>query len=233
MSHRTALGLVLTWHDVARFADWPSEQVLERYVANRDEAAFRELLRRHAPHVWAVCRRELASIDLAEDAFQNTFLSLIRKGHQIRQLGALAGWLDRTARRAAGEIRRQSARRTKLEESAPVRADATPDESGQRFEAIRAAVADLPDRYRLPITYRYLAGLTAAEVAAVLGVPEETGRTQVKRGLELLRTRLAARAMAVGLGVTTIEAALKADSVPASAWSAAVAAAVRTGTVRR
>jgi RNA polymerase sigma factor (sigma-70 family) len=236
MSHRTALGLVLTWHDAARFADWPSEKVLEQYVASRDEAAFRELLRRHAPHVWAVCRRELRSPDLVEDAFQTTFVALVRKAHQVRQPGSLAGWLDRTARRAAGEIRRKAARQSQVEAAMPAPTESRTDDG--RAETVRAAVAGLPEKYRLPIVYRYLSGLSAADVARVMGLPEETSRTRLKRGVELLRQKLGGKGLGIGVatagGTVSMETALTAaaESVPQTVL-AATAEAVRALPVKR
>jgi RNA polymerase sigma factor (sigma-70 family) len=221
MHPRSAAGLIRDWNAVTRFADRPSEWVLALFLADRDEAAFRELLRRHGPHVWAVCRRLLPGPGDADDAFQETFLALVRNGRQVRTPGALAGWLDRTARRAAGAIRRKQARRAEVEEAAPVREGGTMDgPDPDRAEAVRAAVAELPEKYRLPVTYRYLAGLTPQEVAAALGLPERTGRTRLQRGVAMLRERLAGKGLAVGAGIgtgtVTLESALTAaaEAVP-------------------
>src|SRR5262249_32759209 len=162
-----------------------------KYALARDEAAFREVLRRHAGHVWAVCRRELSRTDLAEDAFQATFVALVKQAHQIRADGSLSGWLDTAAERAAIASRKQESGRAAVEAAAPVKVGGEAvTQPREVSEAVRAAVADLPDRYRLPITYRYLVGMPPAEVARALGVPEDTGKTRLKRGLQLLRDKL-------------------------------------------
>ena len=68
-------------------------QLLERFVAERDEAAFEVLVWRHGPLVYNVCRRVLGHADDVEDAFQATFLALVRKAAAIRNRAALGGWL--------------------------------------------------------------------------------------------------------------------------------------------
>ena len=67
-------------------------QLLERFVARRDEAAFAALLRRHGPMVLGVCRRVLGHAHDAEDAFQATFLVLVRKAGALRQPQQLGPW---------------------------------------------------------------------------------------------------------------------------------------------
>src|SRR5437764_10302257 len=76
-------------------------QLLERYAAGRDEAAFELLLWRHGPMVWAVCRRLLCREADAEDAFQATFLALVRRAGSVTRREAVGAWLYRVAYRAA------------------------------------------------------------------------------------------------------------------------------------
>src|SRR5262249_48531537 len=86
-------------------------QLLERFLGQRDETAFEAILQRHGPMVLGVCRRVLRNCDDADDAFQATFLSLIRKAATIRHGNSLAGWLHRAAFRAALEARTVRRRR--------------------------------------------------------------------------------------------------------------------------
>src|SRR5438128_9336569 len=68
-------------------------ELLNRFLQQRDETAFETLVRRHGPMVLGVCRRVLQHADDAEDAFQATFLVLVRKASTLRSPGTLANWL--------------------------------------------------------------------------------------------------------------------------------------------
>jgi RNA polymerase sigma-70 factor (ECF subfamily) len=82
-------------------ADSTDHQLLNRFLDFREEDAFAALVRRHGSMVMGVCLRLLNHRQDAEDAFQATFLMLVRKGNTIRQGDALAGWLYRVAFRIA------------------------------------------------------------------------------------------------------------------------------------
>ena len=79
----------------------PDAELLARWVAHRDEAAFELLVRRHAPAVIATCRRLLADPNDADDAFQAVFLVLARKAASVARGEVLGAWLHRVACRAA------------------------------------------------------------------------------------------------------------------------------------
>ena len=83
-------------------------QLLERYVTQHDEAAFEVLLHRHGAMVWRVCRQVLHGCHAAEDAFQATFLILVRKAEGIRNSELLGNWLYGVAYRVAQQARKNA-----------------------------------------------------------------------------------------------------------------------------
>src|SRR5262245_22494855 len=91
------------------------EQLLQRCLAGRDEAALEALVRRHGPMVFAVCRRVLANLHDAEDAFQATFLVFVRKVSSIRPPSKVGNWLYGVAYRAALKAKTAAARRGERE----------------------------------------------------------------------------------------------------------------------
>src|ERR1700757_4602999 len=104
----------------------PSDgQLLERFVRSREEAAFAVLLHRHGPMVWGVCRRLLTSHHDAEDAFQATFLILVRKAATVLPRERVDKWLYgvayMTAHRGkvtAAKTRRREKQLAKMPETA-------------------------------------------------------------------------------------------------------------------
>jgi DNA-directed RNA polymerase specialized sigma24 family protein len=94
--------------DAGRSDGASDAELLERYVRQRDEAAFELLLWRHGALVYNVCRRMLSSEQDAEDAFQATFLAFVRKAGSIGRRASVASWLYKVAYRAALEARERA-----------------------------------------------------------------------------------------------------------------------------
>src|SRR5476651_2488000 len=90
-------------------------QLLEDYIGHRDEAALAALVRRHGPMVWGVCRRVLSNYHDAEDAFQATFLVLVRRAASIASPELLANWLYGVAHQTAIKARATVVKRTMRE----------------------------------------------------------------------------------------------------------------------
>src|ERR1700688_360934 len=90
-------------------------QLLEDYISRRDEEALAALVRRHGPMVWGVCRRVLRNHHDAEDAFQATFLVLVRKAASIASRELLANWLYGVAHQTALKARATATKRLATE----------------------------------------------------------------------------------------------------------------------
>jgi RNA polymerase sigma factor (sigma-70 family) len=171
-------------------------QLLNRFRRGGDEAAFAALLRRHGPMVLGVCRRVLHNVHDAEDAFQATFLVLVRKAASIAPGGTVGGWLHGVAYRTALKARSARAKRTAKERRAgqmrprETTAD-VPWQDGQSL--LDGALDRLPEKYRTPIILCDLEGKTRKEAARQLGCPEGTLSARLSRGRGLLIRRLARR----------------------------------------
>lgn len=173
-------------------------QLLGRFVSSRDAAAFELLIRRHGPLVWGICRRILGNAHDAEDAFQAVFLILVRRASSLNLTRTLAAWLHGVACRVAVRARDASFRRQQRERKS-VRTEAVHENTAETHD-LRSVLDEeldrLPDNFRTPLVLCYLEGLTQEEAARQLGWPLGTLKCRVKRGRELLRTRLARRGLA-------------------------------------
>jgi RNA polymerase sigma factor (sigma-70 family) len=202
---------------LARAADAPDRQLLDRFLAGRDEAAFAELVRRHGRVVWGTCHRRLANPHDAEDAFQATFLVLLRRAARLAPDTPLGPWLHRVAALTARNVLRGNRRRAAV--SGPLTHDVPAPAAADRVD-LDAVLLALPERYRAPVVLCHLEGLSRREAAARLGCPEGTLSSLLSRALARLRARLgdAAPALLAAAGVAAVPAGLS-------------AAAVRTGVI--
>ena len=174
-----------------RGEDSTDQELLWRFLAERDAAAFETLLRRHGPMVLDVCRGVLRNEADAEDAFQATFLVLARKADSIRKAASLASFLYGVAYRTALKARDDSARRQRHEAWARQRSTTTdPDELSWREvrQAVHEELDRLPERHRAALVLCYLEGKTQDEAAAQLGWAKGTlkGRLEKRPSVWLL-----------------------------------------------
>jgi RNA polymerase sigma factor (sigma-70 family) len=194
-------------------ADLPDEALLERFARLGDEAAFATLLRRHGPMVLGICRRVLRNSADSEDAFQATFLVLVRKAKCLGKGDRIGPWLSGVAYRTAVHARTDRDRRHAHERRAEARAsEPAPevDEAGMRA-ALDREIQALPEKYRVPVVLCYLQGMTYEDAARQLGVPLGTVATRLARARERLRSRLAARGLCP---CATVLASVLADNAP-------------------
>jgi RNA polymerase sigma factor (sigma-70 family) len=179
-------------------------QMLDHFVRDGDHGAFRGLVSRHGPAVLQVCRGVLHDPHEAEDAFQATFLVLVRKAPLIKDPESLGGWLRGVAYRTAIRARCRAARRRALERTRAEmgRIEDFPDEIAPELrQMIREELERLPDTYRQAVVLCYLEGLTHQEAARKLGWPLGTVKIRLVRGRRLLRERLDRRGVGLGAGL--------------------------------
>jgi RNA polymerase sigma factor (sigma-70 family) len=214
-------------------------QLLERYLTGRDEAAFEALVDRHGPMVLGLCRRMLQDPRDIEDAFQATFLILVRKASAIRDRHLLSSWLYGVAFRVASRARSGTLRR-RGREIALANLEPACAARGADFLEL-APVLDqelnrLPVRYRAPLVLCYLRGQTHEQAAEALSCPVGTVRSRLARGRELLRRRLTTRGYAPSAALLgadhPLPAQLLSEAVPRLLVSATVESAFAFGTVR-
>jgi RNA polymerase sigma factor (sigma-70 family) len=202
-------------------------ELWERYVQRRDEAAFEALLRRHGPMVLGVCRRVLRHEQDAEDAFQATFLVLVRRAASVRSR-TLANWLHGVACRTAVEARRSAAKRRAKEAKAPPRSVTPEGPVAELWPVLDQELGRLAEKYRAVVVLCDLEGKTREEVARQLGCAEGTVASRLARGRRLLARRLARRgftgaAVALALAHGTSPACVPGGLVVATAQAAGAA----------
>jgi RNA polymerase sigma factor (sigma-70 family) len=210
--------------------DLSDGQLLERFLAGREEAAFEALVRRHGPMVLGVCRRILGNLHDAEDAFQVTFLVLARRSAAVRPRDMVANWLYGVAYRTALKARVACARRRKYEGqmramSRPTFAE-SPDLQDLR-PLLDQELERLPGEYRSAVVLCDLEGRTKREAARQLNVLEGTLSSRLARGRALLRTRLVRRGVEPSAGCLT--AALAHQTASAAPRASLVASTIKAG----
>ena len=157
-------------------------------VEDESPALLGDLLAEHAPTLLAAAR--LITLDDAEaqDVVQVTFEIALRRGHTLRDPGALRAWLLAIETREA--VRRVRSMRQFLSFSPRLHDRAAPEPGRGESLALREGLRALPRRVRAAIALHYMEGYSVRETAAVLGVSENTIKTQLKTGLARLREEL-------------------------------------------
>ncbi len=198
-------------HAVARRAEaiTPDADLLARFTRDRDHAAFEELVRRHGPLVWAVCRHMLPDHADAEDAFQAVFLALVRSAASIRDGRTVPAWLHGVAVRIATRAKRSGARRRQREQVASHTESERPVASASWDALVRSVheeVQQLPEVERTAFVMCDLEGVSQPDAAARLGWPLGSLSGRLCKARQRLMERLSARgvapAVAIGIGVT-------------------------------
>jgi RNA polymerase sigma factor (sigma-70 family) len=181
--------------------------------------------------VLGVCRRVLSDPDDAEDAFQATFLVLVRKARSLRDADRLGPWLHGVATRIALRARSQALRRRAIEGRGARKAtvDASPSVDWEDIRPVLdEELARLPARYRAAIVLCCLEGFGPEEAASRLGCPVGTLKSRLARGRERLRARLIRRGLAPAAGLSLV--AFSAEATRAAIPNALATSTVETAT---
>jgi len=206
MPVRPLTGVLHCLRRAALAADGPTDgELLERYRSRRDNSAFEMLLRRHAPMVWGVCRRVLGDVHDTEDAFQATFLVLVRKARSIRPAHMVGNWLHGVAYRTAMNAKANGSKR-KIRETHACFTDMPAAEKDRSLELlVDQEVESLPAKYRAVLVLCDLEGKTRKEAARQLGCPEGTVAGRLTRARVLLAKRLSRHGLVFSGGALAIE----------------------------
>src|SRR5262249_3708186 len=139
-------------------------ELLARFLGSRDGDALAALVRRHAPMVWGVCRRRLHNHHDAEDAFQATFLVLVKKAADVPRQ-AVANWLYGVARQTAVRLRATVAKRGRRETQVVTMPEPTAAEArdADLLSVLDEELGCLPEHYRGVLVLCDLEGLTRRE----------------------------------------------------------------------
>ena len=203
-------------------------RLLERFVDRRDEAAFEALVTQFGPMVLGVCKRSLTDSHDVEDAFQATFLILVRKAGTIRDGDRLGNWLYGVAYRVSvrARARRRHSREVAGVEEIAVIPQITRESERVELEAVLdEELSRLPEKYRAPLVLCNLQGETYEEAARRLKCPVGTIRSRTAKAREMLRCRLVRRGFTPSAGALAVAFAPSSTkaAIPPALLRAAVA----------
>jgi RNA polymerase sigma factor (sigma-70 family) len=171
-------------------------ELVNRFLSHQDDAAIAALVRRHGPMVWGVCRRLLRSHHDAEDAFQATFLVLVRKAATLPNRETVGNWLYGVAHQTAVRMRAMVAKRGVRERQVTVMPEPATAEQyvwNDLAPVIDEELSRLPDKYRVLILLCDLEGVTRKDVARRLDIPEGTVASRLATARAMLAKRLTRR----------------------------------------
>jgi HlyD family secretion protein len=200
--HGAVVRDIQTLYESGTACGLSDRQLLEQFLSRRDapgETAFEALLLRHGPMVLRTCRDILREPSDVEDAFQATFLVLVKRARSMGRIESVGGWLYGVACRVAARARSESSRRRAREQRAALRVveaiDASRADTADFGPIVRDAVRGLPAKYRDVVVLCYWEGLTQEQAATQLCCPLGTVRSRMARARTLLHRRLIRRGL--------------------------------------
>jgi RNA polymerase sigma factor (sigma-70 family) len=197
-------------------------QLLARFLDHRDEAAFAALVRRHGPMVLGTCRRVAGNAADADDAFQATFVVLLRRAPALAGRAGVGNFLYGVAFHTALKAKAMAAKRRTYE--ARARSPEPQPDRSDVLAALDQELARLPDKYREPVVLCELEGRSRRDAAEVLGVPQGTISSRLAAAHRMLGKRLRSRGYAGAVVAALLSGT--ASAVPDSLANAAVQSAL-------
>jgi RNA polymerase sigma factor (sigma-70 family) len=214
-------------------ADRTDGELLECFVRDREQAALGALVQRHGRMGWGVCRRLLRDLHAAEDAFQATFLVLVRRAAAIVPREMVANWLYGVAHRTALKARATAAKRRTREKQVTTMPEPTREQQ-QLWDDLQPVLdrelSRLPAKYRAVLVVCDLEEKTRKEAAQRLGLPEGTVASRLARARVLLARRLVRCGLAVSGAALAVLLPQSAEAVPPSVVSSTIKAATALAT---
>src|SRR5262245_65354363 len=189
----------------ARHSVHSDGDLLRRFSAHQDQAAFRALLQRHGPMVYGVCCRTLHDPHDAEDVLQATFLVLLKKAAALRGRDSVAGWLHEVAHRLALKAKSEALRRGVKERRAAAKESPDPVDQLTVREAqavLHEELHRLTETLRAPLVLCYLESATQDEAARQLGWSVRTLKRRLQRGRDILHRRLLRRGLTLSAALS-------------------------------
>src|SRR5258706_5997521 len=186
-------------------------ELLQRFLLNRDGAAFGELVRRHGPMVYGTCRRIMNNGPDADDAFQATFFVLARQASHIRSSNAVGAWLHGVAVRVARKAQQQAIKR-RLRQMAAAKPEAVLPATpvADWWAVIDDELDKLPVQLRQVIIACDIGGKTRRQASRELGWPEGTVAKRLAKARQELAKRLTRRGITLGVAALSTELASEA-----------------------
>ncbi len=199
---RRGIGTLYSMGTIGNLGDG---QLLERFATERGEGAelaFAALVERHGPMVLRVCHSVLSDWHDTEDAFQATFLILVKKARRLWVRDSVGPWLHQVAVRTAAGARIAAARRRRCDRQSAVASIEEPRDPGDDVLALlHEEIERLPERFRLPLVLCDLEECSHQQAARHLGWPIGTVKSRLARGRARLRDRMTRRGLAPSDGL--------------------------------
>ena len=216
-----ALRRVQVLFEFGTMGSLTDRQLLEQFrtrAGDAAEAAFACLVERHGPMVIRTCRSVLRDEHAAEDAFQATFMVLVRHARSLWVKESIGPWLYQVATRVASSARAADLRRRRHELGHSTQTKmlcSAAREPDDLVPAIHQELALLPEQFRAAVVLCCIEGLTQQQAAGRLGWPLGTLQSRLARGRARLQARIVRRGLGPSTAVVAALAQASADAAPA------------------